>query len=239
MKEIAQAINKVMEEVNWVAKNMTVWTWTNSYKWVSDKDVKQAIRESMIKNWLSILPNWVTSKIQIDRWEEVDQYSKSTPKDMKTKQSIFTEVETKYILLHISWESIDLAWYGQWVDTQDKWAGKATTYALKNTLLNMFLIPTWVDTDDTHSDDLPIPKKEVPKAKEETKKPFYNDTEKYIDTWKDMVAEWKTTWAEILAKVTDNWNKLIKKVHKEMILALDETFIDNYWNGSYLDTIND
>ena len=158
MKEIAQAINKVMDEVNWVAKNMTVWSWTNAYKWVSDKDVKQAIRESMIKNWLSILPNWVTSKIQIDRWEEIDQYSKSTPKDMKTKQSIFTEVETKYILLHISWESIDLAWYGQWVDTQDKWAGKATTYALKNTLLNMFLIPTWVDTDDTHSDDLPIPK---------------------------------------------------------------------------------
>ena len=30
---------------------------------------------------------------------------------------------------------------------------------MKNTLLNMFLVPTGVDTDDTHSDDLPIPKK--------------------------------------------------------------------------------
>ena len=71
---------------------------------------------------------------------------------------LFTEVETKYILLHTSWESIELAWYGQGVDTQDKWAGKATTYALKNTLLNMFLIPTWVDTDNTHSDDWEVPK---------------------------------------------------------------------------------
>lgn len=201
MKEIAQAINAVMDEVNWVAKNMTVWTWTNSYKWVSDKDVKQAIRESMIKNWLSILPNWVTSKIQIDRWEEVDQYSKSTPKDMKTKQSIFTEVETKYILLHTSWEFIELAWYGQWVDTQDKWAGKATTYSLKNTLLNMFLIPTWVDTDDTHSDDLPMPKKEVPKAKEETK---VSESEACPDCWTicDNVRNWITkTW-----KPYEMWN---------------------------------
>lgn len=201
MKEIAQAINAVMDEVNWVAKNMTVWTWTNSYKWVSDKDVKQAIRESMIKNWLSILPNWVTSKIQIDRWEEVDQYSKSTPKDMKTKQSIFTEVETKYILLHTSWEFIELAWYGQWVDTQDKWAGKATTYALKNTLLNMFLIPTWVDTDDTHSDDLPIPKKEVPKAKEETKVSF--------DSWCPscwVICDNIKTWTTKTWKPYEMWN---------------------------------
>lgn len=148
-----------MDEVNWVARNMTVWTGQNSYKWVSDKDVKQAIRESMLKNGLSILPIGVIPKIKIDRWEEVDSYSKTWA--MKTKQSIFTEVETRYLLLHTSGESIELSWYGQWVDTQDKGAGKATTYALKNTLLNMFLIPTGVDTDNTHSDDLPVPKKTV------------------------------------------------------------------------------
>ena len=168
MKQIAEAINKVMDEVNWVAKNMTVWTWNGSYKWVSDKDVKQAIRESMITHWLSILPTWVNAKIQIDRWEEDDTY-KQPPYPKKTKQSIFTEVETKYILLHTSGESLELAWYWQGVDTQDKGAGKATTYALKNTLLNMFLIPTWVDTDDTHSDEYDIPKKNIkenkPKAK--------------------------------------------------------------------------
>ena len=45
------------------------------------------------------------------------------------------------------------------MDTQDKGAGKATTYALKNTLLNMFLIPTGVDTDNTHSDEYDVPHK--------------------------------------------------------------------------------
>lgn len=163
MKQIAEAINKVMQKVNWVAKNMTVGSWNNAYKWVADKDVKQSIREAMIENWLSLLPIWWTPKIQIDRWEQEEFYQNKS-QWIKTKQSVFTDIETKYMLLHTSWESIEVYWYGQWVDTQDKWAGKATTYALKNTLLNMFLIPTWVDTDDTHSDDLEVPKKAVVKT---------------------------------------------------------------------------
>lgn len=206
MIEISKAINAVMDEVNWVAKNMTVWSWNNSYKWVSDKDVKQAIRESMIKNWLSILPTWVNAKIQVDRWEEDDTYNKQPPYPKKTKQSIFTEVETKYILLHTSWESIELAWYGQGVDTQDKWAGKATTYALKNTLLNMFLIPTWVDTDDTHSDDLPIPK-----AKTETKpKAKFSYDSWCPDCWLicDNITKWTTKeWKPYEMWVCECWTK--------------------------------
>lgn len=156
MIEISKAIIAVMDEVNGVAKNMTVGSGTNSYKGVSDKDVKQAIRESMIKNGLSILPTGITSKIQQDRWEEEVEWQGK--KSMKTKQSIFTEVETKYLLLHTSGESLELCGYGQGVDTQDKGAGKATTYALKNALLNMFLIPTGVDTDNTHSDEYDVPK---------------------------------------------------------------------------------
>ncbi len=160
MKEIALAIQAVMKEINGVDKSMVVGKWTSSaYKWVSDKDVRQLLRDAMVKNWLSILPTDVQSKIQVDRWEEADTYNKQPPYPMKSKQSIFTEVTTKYILLHTSGESIEVAWYWQGVDTQDKGAGKATTYALKNTLLNMFLIPTGVDTDNTHSDEYDVPKK--------------------------------------------------------------------------------
>lgn len=168
MKTISLAIIEVMKDVAWVAKNMTVWSWNNSYKWVSDKDVRLIMRESMIKNWLSILPISISPKIQIDRWDEMDTYKK----EMRTKQSCFTEVETRYILLHTSGESIEVCWYGQWVDSQDKWAGKATTYALKNTLLNMFLVPTWVDTDDTHSEDI-----ETPQVKQKNKLNTYGKRE--------------------------------------------------------------
>lgn len=198
MKEISKAIQSVMTEINWVAKSMTVWSWTNSYKWVSDTDVRQLLRESMVKNWLSILPTDVQSKIQIDRWEEEDQYSKSIPKAMKSKQSVFTEVMTRYILLHSSWESITLAWYWHWVDTQDKGAGKATTYALKNTLLNMFLIPTGVDTDNTHSDEYDVPAKKTYTTTQEKKWFNYKDLKQCIGVGIDT---------EILLSkhILDNW----------------------------------
>jgi len=214
MQEISKAIISVMNEVNGVAKNMTVGSGNNSYKWVSDKDVKQAIRESMIKNGLSILPTSIQSKIQMDRWEEVDPYSKVAGA-MKTKQSIFTEVETKYLLLHTSGESLELCGYGQGVDTQDKGAGKATTYALKNTLLNMFLIPTGVDTDNTHSDEYDIPKV-APKTTYQTDdKPWFND--KDFDKMIDSLAD-----GEVFSKSALKSDYKLSKVMQEKIKTLIE-----------------
>jgi hypothetical protein len=65
------------------------------------------------------------------------------------------------MLLHESGESIELMGYGHGVDTQDKGAGKATTYALKNCLLYTFLTPVGKidDTETTHSEEIATPKK--------------------------------------------------------------------------------
>jgi hypothetical protein len=88
---------------------------------------------------------------------------------MKSKQSIFTKVKTKYLLLHESGESVELAGYGHGVDPQDKGAGKATTYALKNCLLYTFLTPVGKidDTETTHSNDIaaPAPVEKAPAKK--------------------------------------------------------------------------
>ena len=150
MKEISKAILKVMEEVKNIEKSMTVGSGSFGYKGVSDKDVKEILQPVMVKNGLSILPIGVEAKATTDRWEEGG----------KNKQSTLTEVTTKYLLLHSSGESIELAGYGQGVDSQDKGAGKATTYALKYALLYTFLIPTGKidDADNTHSDDIEVPK---------------------------------------------------------------------------------
>lgn len=154
---LAKAIIAVMSSVKGVEKSMTVGTGSNSYKGVADKDVKQIVGEAMEKNGLCIIPIGVEAKTQIDRWEEIDQYSKVAGAT-KQKQSVFTEVTTKYLLLHESGESIELMGYGHGIDAQDKGAGKATTYALKYALLYAFLVPTGKidDADDTHSDDLPV-----------------------------------------------------------------------------------
>ena len=149
MKQLAAAILKVMGEVKGIEKNMNVGSGNYGYKGVSDKDVKNTIGESMRKNGLTLLPVGVEDKTELTTWED----------NGRQKQSIFTKVKTEYLLLHESGENMRVSGYGHGVDNQDKGAGKATTYALKNTLLYMFLVPTGTidDTDKTHSNDLPTP----------------------------------------------------------------------------------
>jgi len=152
---IAKAIIAVMKAVVGIEKNLNVGSGNNSYKGVSDKDVKNIVGSAMEANGLCILPIGVEASTKIDRWEEVDQYSK-VPGSMKTKQQVFTEAKTRYLLLHESGECIEIEGYGHGIDTQDKSAGKATTYALKYALLYTFMVPTGTidDADKIHSDEM-------------------------------------------------------------------------------------
>ena len=150
MKEISKAILNVMKEVKGMEKNSKVGAGASSYDGTKDQDVKEVFNDAMQRNGLCILPTEINESTQVDRWEESTSYG------IKQKQSVFTKVTTKYLLLHESGESIELAGYGHGVDSQDKGAGKATTYALKNCLLYTFLTPVGKidDTDLTHSNDI-------------------------------------------------------------------------------------
>ena len=53
----------------------------------------------------------------------------------------------------------------------------------------MFLIPTGVDTDDTHSDEYDIPKTKPDRKPLTSDKKWYNDTEKNLPAWGIAVAE--------------------------------------------------
>ena len=117
----------------------------------------------MAENNLTCLPIDIQPKVQIDRWEAEETYNGNT--QIKQKQSIFTEVIAKFLITHsLTNESLTIVGYGHGVDTQDKSAGKATTYALKNALLYSFLVPTGAidDTDKTHSSTIEVPQKPKP-----------------------------------------------------------------------------
>ena len=103
----------------------------------------------MTQNGLCILPIGIQSDVQIDRWQEGN----------RQKQQVFTEVITTYLLMHESGESQEIVGYGHGTDSNDKAAGKATTYAMKYALLYTFMTPTGSidDTDTLHSDDAPKP----------------------------------------------------------------------------------
>lgn len=159
MKNLALAIIAVMKDVKGMEKNSRVGTGRSAYDGTKYKDVAEVFNDSMEKNGLCILPIGIDEETQIDRWEEDDTYNKKPPYPKKTKQSVFTKVATKYLLLHESGESQELAGYGHGIDPQDKGAGKATTYALKNCLLYTFLTPVGKidDADTTHSNNIKTP----------------------------------------------------------------------------------
>jgi len=156
MKNISKAIIQVMKAVKGMEKNSSVGSGRNSYQGTKDQDVKEVFNTELSKAGLCILPIGIEEETQIDRWDTLDYNGKPTQ-----KQSIFTKVKSKYMLLHESGESIELMGYGHGIDPQDKGAGKATTYALKNCLLYTFLTPVGKidDTDLTHSDNIVTPVK--------------------------------------------------------------------------------
>lgn len=201
IKNITKAIIAVMKEVKGIDKSMTVGTGSNSYKGVSDKDVKVEIGKAMEKNGLCLVPTGVEPVHQIDRWEENTQYGN------KIKQSVFTSVKTKYLLLHDSGEWIELSGYGHGVDTQDKAAGKATTYALKYTLLYTFLVPTGKidDTDSTPSDE-----QAAPPPVQQNEKPWLNENTEAFSKAILALKEGKVTIDAIQKKY--RLNKAVKAV---------------------------
>jgi hypothetical protein len=173
---LVQATIKVMAEVKGIEKNLSVGTGNSSYQGVADKDVKKIVGDAMERNGLAIFPVNIDEQTDLREWDEIDQYSKSVPKDTKRKQSVFTKVKTTYLLTHISGEFIEICGFGHGVDSQDKSAGKATTYALKYALLYTFLIPTGKidDADNTkpirESANVSEPKKRLKMTEEKFSK---------------------------------------------------------------------
>ena len=160
-----------------------------------------------------MLPIDIQEETQTDRWEEEVTWNGQS--SMKTKQSVFTKVRVKYLLLHESGESIELAGYGHGIDPQDKGAGKATTYAMKNCLLYSFCTPVGKmdDTETTHSNDIQTP----PKKNEPTSwLNLFDDKGAETFAFKnltDAIAKGKTfTLQEIKSKY-----KISKKTQKELL----------------------
>lgn len=216
-----KAIIQVMKSVKNIDKNLNVGSGTSSYKGVADKDVKQIIGKSMEENGLCILPIKIEPKTTVERWEETQQFGNNPPVT-KVKQSVFTEVLTKYLLIHESGESIEIEGYGHGIDTQDKSAGKATTYALKYALLYTFMVPTGKidDADVAHSDTAPV----APTTTRQTKpKKIVIETEKLnkeIDVFDnvDQFIDFRTKYdltAEQKAIVTQKFNELFPNYKKE------------------------
>lgn len=147
MKQLVEAVVKVMAECKGVEKALEVGKGNNAYKGVSAKDVFLKVSESMAKNGLAVFPIDIEEDTQFQ--EYVDSYGNK-------KSRFFTKVKVKYELTHVSGESKVCYGIGHGADALDKACGKAMTYALKTFCIYQFFIATGHidDTDASHSQEL-------------------------------------------------------------------------------------
>lgn len=123
-----------MRDVEYLSKDDKVEFGNTKYKAISEEKVTRAVRDSLIKNGIVIIP--------------IEQEH--------SREGNLSSVDTKYKIQNI--ENVDdyiiAVSSGTGADTQDKGVGKAMTYAYKYLLLRTFAIPTGEDPDKISSAEL-------------------------------------------------------------------------------------
>jgi hypothetical protein len=81
----------------------------------------------------------------------------------------------------------------------------------KNTLINLFLIPTWEDTDNIHSDNIAIPKTNYTKTSD-----LYVMTTKDVENWNGKIY-WSSVYVDWEKKIISQEQITKLKAHEKYI----------------------
>jgi len=141
----------VMNESEAVEKTMTVGSGNNSYKAVSEAAMLNLVKPLFKKYKLIIFPIDGDINEIVDVYNKTDTYKGTTVEN----QRAITQLKVKFRIMDTeSKEFQDVIGFGNGADSQDKGAGKAFTYSLKNALSKTFMLFSGEDTDNEHSDDI-------------------------------------------------------------------------------------
>jgi len=145
---IYEKMSAITSEITSVAKNLNVGFGKNQYKAVGEADVLAAVKPIEAKYKIYSYP--------VER-EIVEAAILTTIKNDGTEsKQQFMRLRTVYRFVDMEKPSeyIDIATYGDGVDSQDKAPGKAMTYADKYALLKAYKIITGDDPDQYASEPL-------------------------------------------------------------------------------------
>lgn len=200
---IYQRMSAITNEINRVAKNLTVDQGKNSYRAVGEADVLAAVRPAEEKHGVYSYP--------AEREIIENAVLTTTNYQGQERKQQFMRVRTVYRFVNLDKpeEYIDITTYGDGVDSQDKAPGKAMTYGDKYALLKAYKIITGDDPDQKASEDLNGKVEKIPMASEK-QKTFLNNL------WKKATEEQK---AEVKAKYPD-FSNLTMNEATEIIGAL-------------------
>lgn len=210
---IFQRMSKITEELETVAKNMTVGFGKNSYKAVSERDVLDAVKPVEVK--------WGVYSYPYSRDILEAQALEKTDRDGNKSTVFFSRIRTVYRFVNIDnpSEYLDITSFAEGIDPADKGSGKAMTYADKYALLKAYKISTGDDPDKDPSepqkyDKTTEPKKERPVV-ERAEHPSEQQKRVLIDTCtalgKDCYAVMRQAgWTEGTALTMEQYSQALK-----------------------------
>lgn len=157
---IYQKMSAITEEIEKVAKNLSVGVGKSQYKAVGEADVLSAVKPIEIKYGVYSYPvsrNIVDTSVLTTKTEYDGNITE--------KNQLFMRIETIYRFVNMDKpeEFIEITTYGDGVDSQDKAPGKAMTYSDKYALLKAYKIETGDDQDQKQSEQLTNVKPTAPK----------------------------------------------------------------------------
>lgn len=140
----------IQTEIPTVAKNLNVEAGYNrSYKAVSERDVKDAVKPLEEKYGVYSYP--VTKELIEQSFVETET------KNGKRKSFYIREKVTyRFVNVHKPEEYIEIDGYGDGIDTGDKSPGKSDTYASKYCLMSAYKISTGDDPDKDASQEYTV-----------------------------------------------------------------------------------
>ena len=212
-----------MKDIEYLTKDDEVSTGKSSYRAVTEEKVTTAVRASMIKNGIVIIP----IEQEHSRTDETVKAWNKYEKREEEKTNRIATVNTKYRIQNVDdpTDYIIAASSGTGVDTQDKGVGKAMTYSFKYLLLRMFAIPTGEDPDkissDLYTEKLTgATENEAEKSKEKPSDKYQPNV--YDQSEQDQAAI-VAMKAEMLTKYTERqWDAACVKKYKKLFKDISD-----------------
>lgn len=151
-KNLFQRIQDVSNEINNIEKNANVGKGDSEYKAVRDIDVVFAVRKAETKHGIVSIPmNQELISHEVVKTTNSRGYENTHFADI-------VKMTVRIVNLDNPAEFIEVESFGRGLDSGDKGFGKASTYARKYALLNVYKIATGQDPDDEKSKKDPIVK---------------------------------------------------------------------------------
>ena len=151
---IYQRLLKITEELKTVEKNLSVQvTKNNSYKAVGERDVLDAVKPLEAKYGVY---SYAYDRKIIENGELTSTRKDFQTGEVKELKQLYMRLEVVYRFVNVDnpEEFVEIKTYGDGIDSGDKAAGKAMTYADKYALLKAYKISTGEDPDQEPSDEL-------------------------------------------------------------------------------------